>query len=125
MNIVAPLLKIMESSALMVVITDHYYKLTDAIPNNVINSNALLHIFFEHWVVSYVIPSKLLTDHGPQLLLKLFEAVYSTPGLITITTTENCLHTSGQTEHFSSTPILRFRPMCQSTRQTGTHTCYR
>lgn len=53
------------------------------------------------------IPSKLDTDHDPQLLSKLFEAVRSTVRVSNISTTEYRPQTNDQAEYFNPTLISR------------------
>lgn len=66
-----------QRSQFVVVMADHYSKLTKAIPTAKINATTVTRIFLKHWVASYGIPFNLLNYNSHQLLSMFFEAVCS------------------------------------------------
>lgn len=72
----------------MVVITECYDTLTNAIPAFKIKASAIACTTFDHWTVDEGILCKLLSDNGLQFVSMVFVEVYSTSGVINITTTE-------------------------------------
>lgn len=89
----------------MIVMMDHYTKLSKVIPTK--NSTTIAPIFLEHWFGNYFIYPKLLTDIVPQLVSKFFVAVFRTLGVNNNTTTVYHSRANGQTECFNSNLITR------------------
>lgn len=100
-----PLPKAKQSNQISVVMTDRYTKLAKAITTTKRNAATVAGIFLEYLVANYGIPSKILTDNGPQFVSKLFLAVCNTFRVINISTSEYCPQTNGQADRFKSTVI--------------------
>lgn len=65
MNILGRLLKTRQGNQFVIVTTDSYTKLMEAISTQKTNATAITRIFSEHWVASFEIPPKRLTDNSP------------------------------------------------------------
>lgn len=105
MGIQGLLPKTRQGSQFVVVMTDRYTKQNKSTRTTATKVTTVVYHFLECWVVSYSITSQLLTNNGPQSLLKFFLAVCSTLELYNITTTEYQSQTNNQTELFSSAII--------------------
>lgn len=88
MNIPGPVPRTKEGNQLFVVMKDRYTKLTETTPTANTNATTVARSLPEHWVETFGMPSKLLTDNGPQSASEIFVVVCSTFVVNNITTTE-------------------------------------
>lgn len=59
----------------IVIMLDHYSKLTRAVQTKTTTATDVTKAFGENWIVPYGIPERLLTDNGYQFDEKLFKSV--------------------------------------------------
>lgn len=107
MIILGPLLKTSQSIQFILVIMERYTKLTKAILTTKSNASTDACIILKKCLKNYGIPTKLITDSGPQLVSKFFVSVYFTPRIDGITTSRYCLLTSCQVERFNTSPTMQ------------------
>lgn len=88
---------------------DRSCRLTKDIPTAKKMAKRTANIVLEYWVASVRIPSKALTDDGPQFTSNLIAALYKELGNKTITTTEYYLQANGQVEPSNATMVSRIR----------------
>lgn len=74
----------------------------------------MANVFFDYWVVSYGIPSYLLTDRGPQFVSKFSVAICTYQGAKYLSTTTYHLPKNGQVDCCDKTVA------CSSTRARKT-----
>lgn len=86
-DVLRPLPRPTKRNQNVVIFSDCYSKLTQAVPAARINKRTEAKIFFDAWVIPYGIPVHLLTDTDIQFVSKLFEMLYNNLGTKHITTT--------------------------------------
>lgn len=59
----------------VVVMTNRFSKLTEAIWTTKTTATTVATIFINDWVANYGIPSKIMTDNSPQLTSKFFQEI--------------------------------------------------
>lgn len=79
--------KAIQQNQYILFISDRYSKLTHAIPPSKTTYTHIANLFFNHWIVLYVIPTHLLTDTNVQLTNKHFAALCNLLGVKHLTTT--------------------------------------
>lgn len=78
--------------------TDRHPKLLRALPTAQTSATHVSNILLEHWSIPFGIPSYVLTDDGPQFVIKRFAAIYKYLGVKYVTETAYFLQTDGQIE---------------------------
>lgn len=87
--------------------TDRVIKLTKAIRTPMNHATTAARIVLEHCMDSFLIPSKLITDNGPQFVPNVFVVVCITLRVWKFTNPEYPQQSSGQAEQFNYTIVLR------------------
>lgn len=95
-DILGPLPRIADGNQYNAVITNRFSKLTRAIPTSAISWTLLANVFFENWIISFRIPSYLLTINGPQFVTTFFPSIRSYLGITHSTFTVYNPQTNGQ-----------------------------
>lgn len=86
MGILERLSKTKQANLFAFVMTDRFSKLTKAIPSTKNIATTVAHIFAEHWVANYGIPSKFPAEYNTQFVPTFFVAVCGIVGVNNITT---------------------------------------
>lgn len=93
----------------IVVITDRYARLTQAIIKKKTTATRIANILKEHWVPNLGIPSIVLTGNGNQVTPKIFVTLCKELGLKTVTATTYHPQANGQVKSFNATMISILR----------------
>jgi hypothetical protein len=109
MAILGPLPKSKHGNCFLLVITDRYSKVTQTAPFRAITALSVARAFCEQWVYVYGAPVTLLTDNGPQLTAKFFQAVCAELGVKKVFTTAYRPQTNGQVEIYNRTILAALR----------------
>lgn len=88
-------------------ITDRYSKLTSATPTFKTISAQMANLFLDHCIVSFDIPSYLLTNNGTLLVNKFLSCISGYPGLKQLTTIGCNSWKNGQAELYNRTIFTR------------------
>ena len=75
MNPLSPLSKTAQGNRHVLVMTDRFTKLTRSIPLRTTTAAVVANAFLDNWVYVYGAPRYVLTDNGPKLAPKFFDAV--------------------------------------------------
>lgn len=108
-DILLPLPKATADNRHVVIITDWFWERTRAIPTAKKNPTGIETIFLDNWVMTYGIPSYVLTDNGLQFLKKLVTTLCLLLGVKRLTRTANPPQMDGQAERFIRTAVARLR----------------
>ena len=102
-DILGPLTRTKRHFRFVLVITDRFTKLTQAVPLRKINALNVAIAFVEHWVFKYGPPRTLISDNGRQFASKFFLRVCGYVGLSNIFTSTYHPQTNGQVERYNRT----------------------
>jgi hypothetical protein len=105
MDILGSLPKTQHGNRFLLVIADRYSKLTRTVPLRVTTALAVAQAFCDHWVFVYGPPVSLLTDNGPQLAAKFFQAACAELGIQKVFTTAHHPQTNSQVERYNKTLV--------------------
>lgn len=89
------------------VITDRYFKLTNAIPTMKTAATRTVNIFMENWVVNVDICWTVLADNAPQSTSKFIAALCKELGVKTVTINKHLPKANWQVDCFNATMISR------------------
>jgi len=108
-DILGPLPKSAKGNLFILVVTDRFSKLTQAVPLRSIKALDVSIAFVNEWVFKYGAPRRLLSDNGSQFISDLFQRVCSVLEVHNALTMTYHPQTNGQTERFnrSLTAMLR------------------
>lgn len=109
MNILGPLPKTKTGNKFTVVITGRFPKLTRVISTRKTTATDVALFFVEDWVVTYGILNPLLTDDGPQLVEKCFNAACTALSTELLTTTAYHPQKNGQIKRYIKSILFQLR----------------
>ena len=109
MDLLGPLPKTAHGNRHVLVMTDRSTKLTRSIPLRTPTTSVVDNAFLDNSVYVYGAPRGVLTDNGPQVAAKFFDAVCALLGVRHYLTTAYNPQTNGQTERFNRTLVQRLR----------------
>jgi transposase InsO family protein len=98
MDILGPLPKTRHGKRFLLVIADRYSKITRTVPLRVTTALAVAQAFCDHWVFVHGPQVSSITDNGPQLTAKFFQAACAELGTKKTFTTAYHPQTNGQVE---------------------------
>lgn len=105
MNLLWPIPKKRCGNVLILVIKDHYLKLTRTVPLPVTTGAMCANAFLSFWVFAYGMQDYLLTNKGSQLFSEFFESICKALGITYVTTKKYHPQTNGQTERYNRTLV--------------------
>lgn len=91
------------------VMTDHYSKLTQAVPPSKTKATRVKSIFYKHWTMSHGILVCLLTDSGPQFVSKFFKSICNLLGMTLLNTRMHQVQTDFQAKLHNRAVVVRLR----------------
>jgi transposase InsO family protein len=109
MDILGPLPRSKHGNRVLLVISDHYSKVTKTIPLRTVTALSIARAFCDHCGYVYGPPVSLLTDNGPQFTAKFFQAVFGKLGIQKVFTTAYHPQTNGQVERYDRTIFASLR----------------
>lgn len=95
-DVVGPFSETVQGYLYILVFTRCYSKLARAFPTLRATATHVANVFLNHWLVSYGIPTYLLTDYKIQFVARFFATVYVLLGEKHWTTTAYHLQANGQ-----------------------------
>lgn len=109
MNILGPISKMKPSNQHLVFLTIPYMEQMRAISVTTVASTSAATVLVDNWVFPYGAPTYQLSDSGPQLVSKFFDALTACLRIKHLTTTAHPPQTSGQVERFKRTIVARLQ----------------
>ena len=102
-DILGPLPKNRAGKSFLLVITDHFTKLTKVVALRTTTAYTVATTFCDAWVFKYGVPRSLLSDNGPQFNAKFFQSVCRVLGITNLYTSAYHPQTNGQVERYNRT----------------------
>ena len=109
LDILGPLQKSKRGFQFILVITDRFKKLTQAVPLRRIRTADVAAELVDHWVLMYGPPTTLLSDDGSQFAFQFFTRVCEVLNITNAFTTTYHPQISGQAERFNRTLLAMLR----------------
>jgi transposase InsO family protein len=100
-DILGPLPKTSHGYRFLLVVTDHFTKLTRTVPLQITSASAVAEDFCNHWVFTYGPPCHVQTDNCPQFASKFFLATFRELGIEKFFSSAYHPQTNGQVERFN------------------------
>lgn len=119
MDILGPLPETTSGNQYVVVLTDCYSKLIQAIPTSKKASAHIANIFLDQLIILYGIPSFILMHNGSQLVSKFFGTSCAVLGVKNLATTAYYLQFHGHAKRFDKTVVTSFDTMSQNINSIG------
>lgn len=119
MDVLGPLQKTKNGNPFVVVITEHYLKLTQTIPTAEITAAHVSFMFFDYNILLYRAPDHLLMDNRSQLVAKFFRTICSFLEVKHLKTTAYRPHTKSHPEQHNKTIILWLRHCVGDNQRDG------
>ena len=108
-DVLGPLPETKNGYKYVLVITDRFSKLTQAVPLKNVDAYTCAVQFVQHWIFKYGPPARLLSDNGTNFLAKFFQEVCRTLGTANVFTTAYHPETNGQAERYNRTLLNMLR----------------
>ena len=108
-DVLGPLPETKNGYKYVLVVTDRFSKLTQAIPIKNVDAYTCAVQFVQHWIFKYGPPARLLSDNGTNFLAKFFQEVCRTLGTANVFTTAYHPETNGQAERYNRTLLNMLR----------------
>lgn len=80
-DLLGPVSKTERGHQLLLVVIDRFFRLVRFVPLRTSKASIAARPFLDHWVYAYEAPAYVLTDSGPQLVAKFFDAVCAMLGV--------------------------------------------
>jgi transposase InsO family protein len=109
MDILGPLPPTKHGNHFLLVIADRYTKVTRTVPPRTVTVLSVAWAFVDQCVYVYGPPVSLLTENGPQVTAKFFQAACAELGISKVFTTAYHHQTNGQVERYSRTILAALR----------------
>ena len=109
LDLLGPFPKTKQGYQSILVITDRFSKLCQAIPMKTTDAMDCALAFVNHWIYKYGSPARLISDNGPQFVARFFQSVCRILGVRNVFTTAYHPETNGQTERYNRSLLAMLR----------------